>query len=620
MVVILGAASFDGRPVDVSHYRNFIDNLSCPHEFESRAVGDSSCCVFARPRHRLDKTSCVLEAYGSYIVAGSVRLDNRVELVGALAVPDARILSDGALVARAFAKWGPDCAEKIYGEYGFVVWSRADRRLFMISDHIRSIRLFALRETACILFSNHLETLTRAAAASPRISSRAVAHFLARPPIPLRHSFFDGIISAPAGGYIELSSKGEREALWWQPLENPGEVSLASNEYEDAFFYQVNTAVKNSIRDDAIYGSHLTGGIDSGTVSLLASNALRERGQKLAALFSWTPPISAENPHMGSADERNFLQAFAREHNSRLVLGNASAQDLWDILQRPFELEGTASVVDEIATIRRASQEGVEVILSGWGGDEVFSAHGFGYLAWLLGKCRLRDAATTARRYTQSRRLRTLLAHVWHYGVVPHFPDRLYEIFSPQESPYPNKCFRSSDLDAHSTDDSYLKMCTRFVGHPYQYSKHLLDTAYPADRIETWRNWSHQYAIRHRYPLLDRALLEFLFRIPPDEVFRRGSRGLTAQVFVPRLPAGMGKRDRANERFRGRRRLECWAALAAEVANGAFDAPSEFVDVERLRSAITQVPSTVNAASSLRFVELSGAVRGYLLSQRRNAA
>ncbi|MEM9474839.1 MAG: asparagine synthase-related protein [Pseudomonadota bacterium] len=616
MVVFIGAVSFDGSPLNTSKHHETIDALRVDDGFAKRSIGDGRCSIVGRLRHRLDEPRCVFEKYGPFVIAGSVRLNNRVDLFSSLGEVASDETSDGPLVARAFAKWGPDCARRLYGEYGFVVWDSVNRKLFLVSDHIRSVRLFALRERDRVLFSNNLEGLTHAASVVPKVSLEVVADFLARPTLPARHTYFADIVSAQPGGYTEISARAERESVWWHPLDILGAAGTVAKECEAAFSHHAMTAVANCTGDDAVYGSHLTGGIDSGAVSLLASELLEERGRKLEALFSWTPPVSDENPHLGRADERNFLEAFSTEHDCKLVLGNTSVDDYQAFLRLPFELLGTADVVDELATIRQAKREGVEVILSGWGGDEAFSAHGFGYLPWVLGQGRLLDVARATRQFHRTRHPAALLGQIWKSSVVQYMPDGLYRRLSGMKDAFANNCYRSNWLDGYAKCDKQLKLATRVDPHPHKYSLRLFSTAYPADRVETWRNWSADYGLQYRYPLLDRALLEFMFSVPPDIAFGRGARNLAGRHFVPKLPQGIGKRDAANEARRARTREQCWERLRGDVQSGLFDAPCDYVDTSRLKQAIMQCPKQHDVSAAVHFAELTGAVRGFFLYQR----
>jgi asparagine synthase (glutamine-hydrolysing) len=622
MVVFVGSAAFDRTPVDVSRFKSAIRNVPGAQNFETREIGDAGCAVAATPRHRLDEQVCTLEEHGPFVIAGSIRLHNQADLSAALAVSADRHVSDGVLVAHAFEKWGPNCAQKLFGEYGFMVWDRSDRKLFMVSDHIRSIRLYALREGGRILFSNHLEALQNAALEPLKIAPATVADFLKRPPIPAPYSFFDGVVSAQPGGYTEISAIGHRESVWWYPLDFIGSAKMSAKDCEAEFSHRVTAAVANCIEEDAIYGSHLTGGIDSGTVSLVASELLQKRGRSLGTVFSWTPPVSEENPHLGAADERTFLEAFAHEHRCKLVFGDTSAEDYYAFLRLPFELLGTADVVDELASIRQASREGVEVILSGWGGDEAFSAHGFGYVPWLLGQGRFRDVFRATRQISESQKPVDLLRKIWSDAVVPHLPDSLYRRLAQTSGLYSHNCFRSSWLDGYAKRDTQLQLAMRYVSHPHDFSMRLFATAYPGDRVETWRNWAAGKGLQYRYPLLDRALLEFMFSIPPDIAFGRGARNLAGRHFSPKLPQGLGKKDTVNEARRARTREQCLLLLQRDVQAGVFDAPCAFVDTDRLKRAMFLRPAPNKLASAIHFSELSGAVRGFYLYQRaqRNGA
>jgi asparagine synthase (glutamine-hydrolysing) len=98
-------------------------------------------------------------------------------------------------------------------------------------------------------------------------------------------------------------------------------------------------------------------------------------------------------------------------------------------------------------------------------------------------------------------------------------------------------------------------------------------------RMETWAAWSAPYGFQYRFPLTDRRLLEFLFKLPPEQLFLDSKpRGLALAVLADCIPPSASKQDLANQRLRRDTRNQAWAAIAKEASGGGFDDDCPWID------------------------------------------
>lgn len=88
-------------------------------------------------------------------------LTNYEELRRDLAERGARLRnrSDAELVLRAYEQWGEDCAERIEGEFAFVIADRRQQRLYAARDHQGLRPLFYYRDGDTLLVASDIRAI-----------------------------------------------------------------------------------------------------------------------------------------------------------------------------------------------------------------------------------------------------------------------------------------------------------------------------------------------------------------------------------------------------------------------------------------------------------------------------
>jgi len=69
---------------------------------------------------------------GELVIAADLRIDNRAELLGALAI--AEPIGDAAIVLAAYRRWGVECVRHLEGDFAFAIWNAQERTLFCARD------------------------------------------------------------------------------------------------------------------------------------------------------------------------------------------------------------------------------------------------------------------------------------------------------------------------------------------------------------------------------------------------------------------------------------------------------------------------------------------------------
>ncbi len=303
---------------------------------------------------------------GAVLLAADARLDNRDELLRALAL-DATT-SDERLMAAAYGRWGERWHRHLRGAYAAALYDRAARKLLLLRDRSGERGLYWCDTGEGFLFASEPAQLV----ASGRIGgephrARLLAYLLGAPAEPT-WSYFAQVHRVPEGCQVKVTAEGiELDRYWdWTTVEA---ASWNGADAAPELARRLGEAVERRLARQGETGVLLSGGLDSTSVAAQAAGALERRGRRLYA-FTWTSPSG------DGIDETPLSRTLVRSR-ANMVEHAVEADALWPLSRYP---EAYADPSDPetnafpdllLATLEAARQEGVSVLMNGIGGDPV---------------------------------------------------------------------------------------------------------------------------------------------------------------------------------------------------------------------------------------------------------
>jgi asparagine synthase (glutamine-hydrolysing) len=284
-----------------------------------------------------------------------------------------RTKSDGETILHLYEEYGDDCVHHLRGMFAFALWDGGRKRLLLARDRMGEKPLYLCEGPDRLIFASELKALLKSGAVPFELDEVGVYLFFNYQYVPEPATPIRGVRKLPPGCLItvELDPWRTHERRYWNmedspPLKgNPGEVLRA----------ELETVSEIVIRSDVPVGVALSGGLDSGTIAVLAA-------RKYPGIMH---AFSVGYPGWPDEDER------------------ADARLLADHLRMPFhEVEvQTGQVVDFFpelvywhddpiaditgygyyAVMRLARDHGVPVVLQGQAGDELFWGYSWVKLA-----------------------------------------------------------------------------------------------------------------------------------------------------------------------------------------------------------------------------------------------
>jgi asparagine synthase (glutamine-hydrolysing) len=255
--------------------RPFGRDGECIRQIDGAAMG----VVYARrtPEDFFDRQPISI-ADGRFTLVADCRIDNRDSLLTSLGLGGGDKLSDAAITAYAFERWGVECFDRLRGDFAVAIWDATERQFVVARDPAGNAPLFVHASEEAVA----LASVPRALHAIDGVPRRGDTRFMAK---AIREagmfdsgSFWEGIGRVLPGHFGYLDWHGLRQERYWSP---PRVRTRGGSfgDYAEGLREQIERAVSCRLRGTTEVATHLSAGLDSGTVTGAVATLLRGTGR-----------------------------------------------------------------------------------------------------------------------------------------------------------------------------------------------------------------------------------------------------------------------------------------------------------------------------------------------------
>jgi asparagine synthase (glutamine-hydrolysing) len=380
---IAGAWNLDGRPMAADVLSAMSRTLRHRgRDGEGRrlagSVGLSCQHLWVTPEEQGEHQPIVArqEASGAMLVLDG-RIDNREEIIGALALKRYGAVSDATCVLAAYEAWGDGFPAHLNGDFAVAIFDPRNQRLVLARDAIGIRPLYYFHSPRLFAFASEIKALLAHPDITPRPDDEGLADFMLVGSRPLDHqdlTCFRGISSVVPAHLVSVTPHALGRTRYWD-FDTTRQLRFHNFEdYVEAFHGLFADAVKRRTRSAHPVAISVSGGLDSSSVFCQAETLRRFPGSSIPALI----PLSYVSDRH-ETDEQHFLaeiearfgmqiDRFPIEPLTGLVRG---AEEQVAAIEAPF-VDYMWDVTRELQT--RAAAGGARTLLSGqWGDQMLFS-------------------------------------------------------------------------------------------------------------------------------------------------------------------------------------------------------------------------------------------------------
>lgn len=273
--------------------------------------------------------------------------------------------SDTEVILNAYIAWGKDCLKQLNGMFAFSIWDNKAKILFVARDRLGMKPLYYAKDDKRIFFSSELTPIIQSGFFDLKLNLKAISDYLSYWYICEPDTIFENVHQLPPGHFATIEQGHMRVEPYWR-IPSEKEEDMTFEQAKGRLHELLESAVTSHLGADVTLGTFLSGGIDSGMVTALASQRTSSRLRSFAIGFKDK-----------SYDETALAQMTAERYGVDLnvhIMEDISPPLLEEIIHAFDEPLGNASYVPSYL-LARAARSKMKVVLTGDGGDELFGGY-----------------------------------------------------------------------------------------------------------------------------------------------------------------------------------------------------------------------------------------------------
>lgn len=489
---------------------------------------------------------------GTHVVAWDMDLTNQAHLLNLVGIQDTDSPDKGLLIWRLYQKYGQNFIDRLRGTFAFALWDGTEKNLLVATDPYGLKPVVYSAHNNSLMAASRIKHLLWADPSLKEIHPDAIFHYLFFQAVCTPLTIYKQISKLAPGKGIQKTDQTCCEFTHYDIQYQP-DTRIIESDWKQLIRDEIEKAVSAFIPLSPCEqtGCFLSGGTDSSSVAGYYT--------QLAGRPAKTFSIGFDDPKYNELDyARMAAERFNTQYHEYYVTPAdvlSLIEEVPRIYDEPF---GNASVIPAFYCARHASEKGIDILMGGDGGDEIFGGNER-YVTNLVFQKYL--AIPRAFRKTLFEPLLNLMPDFSLFYKAKRYVRRA-NIPNPQRFYSYNLL---AELDPHTIfQEDFIRAVN--LNSFMNIAENHYSNAAPADDTDRLLYLDMKFTItdndipkvtrmveaaglRVRYPLLDRDLVDFTCTIPPAlkvkwkknrYIFKEAMKGFLPDEIITKSKHGMG--------------------------------------------------------------------------------
>jgi asparagine synthase (glutamine-hydrolysing) len=405
-----------------------------------------------------------------------------------------RSSGDSEVVLHALREWGTDALLRFNGMFALAWWDARSQSLLLARDRYGIKPLYYSAQGGTFAFASEQKAIMALPQFRRRLDRAALIEYFTFQNLFTQRTFLQDVRILPAGHFILVRPDKGFDALtsteYWDFNFQEPVGPCDAREYREELDRLFQAAVQRQLVSDVELGCYLSGGMDSGSITAIAS-----RSNPYIKSFTCGFDLrSASGLELGF-DERataEYLSYCFKTEHYEMVLKAGDMERAMPALAWHLEDPRVGQSYPNFYAAKLASRF-VKVVLSGTGGDELFGGYPWRYYR--------AGANDDFEHYVDK-------YYAFWQRLMPN--TLLKEVFSPIAGDFANVWTRDIFRDVFRRHAAELTSPQDYINHSlyFEAKTFLHGLLVVEDRL------SMAHGLESRVPFLDNDLVDFAMRCP----------------------------------------------------------------------------------------------------------
>ncbi|RYE26284.1 MAG: asparagine synthase (glutamine-hydrolyzing) [Sphingobacteriales bacterium] len=286
--------------------------------------------------------------------------------------------TDTEVIAEGLAEYGPSFFTQLNGMFAIAAWNKKEQALYISRDRFGVKPLYYWFNGKTLAFASEIKSILTHPDYKIGVDQDALNQYFTFQNVFTYNTLFQGVHMLPPANTIKITNFTTSivHNCWWdydftnvdETLSFEDSVQLTKSSFE--------AAVSRQMVADVPIGSYLSGGLDSGSITALASRQIN-RINTFTAGFDMSEVTGVE----ANYDERRDAQLMSTHFNTQHYEQVINAGDLrWSLPRLVWHLEDLrVGMSYPNYYISGLASRFVKVCLAGTGGDELYGGYPWRY-------------------------------------------------------------------------------------------------------------------------------------------------------------------------------------------------------------------------------------------------
>ncbi|MEI8109579.1 MAG: asparagine synthase (glutamine-hydrolyzing) [Chitinophagia bacterium] len=286
--------------------------------------------------------------------------------------------TDTEVISEGLAEYGVSFFERLDGMFAVGAWHKPSRTLWLSRDRFGVKPLYYWFQNGVLLFASEIKAFMQYPQFKVEVDLDSLNEYFTFQNQFTYRTLFKGVVMLPPANTVKIdagTSKIEHHSWWDYDFSQP-DNNISFEEAVSETKRLMAKAVAKQMVADVPVGSYLSGGMDSGSISVMASKHVNR-------LYTFTAGFEMSEVHGAEAgyDERIDAELTANYIKSEHYEQVLNAGDLrWSLPRVVWHLEDLkVGMSYPNYYISRLASKFVKVCLQGTGGDELYGGYPWRY-------------------------------------------------------------------------------------------------------------------------------------------------------------------------------------------------------------------------------------------------